>query len=303
MNNEWNAKRACEFWPDQRGHWAPVWWKEHLYDFNVFYNGTILANPAGIGLNRNIPPEDQIFAAELRPWLYASEPTVDACDGNLKAGFYPDGRHVASWAPGPAPVYVIEHAAYSMPLYVEQQQFAHIPGGKRVQRGDEPHFLWVRFVVSDVVEVINYLKHIHLSLTLLKPSICTGLCAFNNINFNFGFGIPAYPMPMHFEHKEDMSQNAYLQHAPYVRLHHHTFLYGQLNRIAVPGRQKNLSVRYLKSQFFAAHNEFLGHIVFKLPARVGAKVDIVVPVVPVDDATMNAELALGYDAALAETPQ
>ena len=33
---------------------------------------------------------------------------------------------------------------------------------------------------------------------------------------------------------------------------------------------------------------------------MGAKVDFVVPIVPVDDATMNTELALGYDTALAE---
>ena len=44
---EWSARDACAYWPDQRMHWAPVSWKDHLYDFNVFFNGTILANATG----------------------------------------------------------------------------------------------------------------------------------------------------------------------------------------------------------------------------------------------------------------
>ena len=63
---EWSARDACAYWPDQRMHWAPVSWKDHLYDFNVFFNGTILANATGGGMNVNIPPVDQVFACELR---------------------------------------------------------------------------------------------------------------------------------------------------------------------------------------------------------------------------------------------
>lgn len=301
MNKEWNSALACKFWPDQRGHWAPVSWKDHLYDFNVFYNGTILASPAGIGLNRNIPPDDQVFAAELRTHILATEPTVEACDGTLMAGFQPDGRHVASWAKGSAPVYVVEHTIYNTAVYVEQRHFAHVPGGQRVRRGDEPHFLWVRYVVSDVIEIINNVKELHLCLTLLKPSLCTGMGAFNNINFNFGFGTPAYPMPVQLEHKEDLSTHARLMHAPYLRIHDEPFLYGRRNRLAVPAHQKGVRIRYLKSRFFASHNESLGHIILTLPAKVGAKVDFVLPIVPVDDAMMNRELALGYEGALRET--
>jgi hypothetical protein len=32
--------------------------------------------------------------------------------------------------------------------------FAHVPGGRAVRSGTEPLFLWVRLVVSDIVEEI-----------------------------------------------------------------------------------------------------------------------------------------------------
>src|SRR2546430_159444 len=78
---EWDAAAATAYWPDQRGHWAPVSWKDHLYDFSVFYNGTVLANGTGIGLNPNSLPEDQIFAAELRV-RFATDELIpaSACD-------------------------------------------------------------------------------------------------------------------------------------------------------------------------------------------------------------------------------
>ena len=301
MNNEWNAKLACDFWPDQRGHWAPVSWKDHLYDFNVFYNGTILADPGGLGLNRNIPPEDQAHSGELRVAISANEPTAESLAGQLMSGFLPDARHIASWAKGAAPQLVIEHCMHNAAVYVEQRQFAHVPGGQRVRRGDEPHFLWVRFVVSDVVEIINSFEHVYVALTWLRPSLCTGMGAFNNINFNYGYEAPAYPTPLHLTDAADPSKPAHLLIAPRFRFRDTTLLYGKRNRLAFPARNRGVSVSYLRSTHFGTRNKPLGHLILKLPAKRGAKVDLVVPVTPVDDATMNRELALGYDAALRET--
>lgn len=300
QSNEWNAAKACEFWPDQRGHWAPVSWKDHLHDFNVFFNGTILADPAGIGLNPNIRPEHQIFAAEVRTRLFAKEPDVKACDGMVLATSVPDGRHIASWLDSAAPVYVIEHSTHHCPVYVQQRQFAHVPGGRAVQRGDEPLFLWVRFVVHDLIEILHHREHVYLGLTVLKPSLRTGMGSFNNLNFNHAFGAPVYPLPLAFEYTEDLSKPAFLRCAPPSRIRNEPYLHGWRNRLAIPS-QRNVRLTWHKSPLFAAFGEELGHLVFRLPARKGARADFLLPFVPVDDATIERELALGYDGALRET--
>jgi len=311
-DHEWNAATAAAYWPDQRGHWAPVSWKDHLYDFSVFYNGAILANPAGIGMNRNIPPEDQIFASELRVKLLGHNPApgetkeamVAAPHSGVDIGLIqlmsPDGRHVASWESRAAPVYVIEHAPLRMPLLVKQRQFAHTPGGRAVERGNEPHFLWVRLEVSDIIEEVCALERVYATLTVLAPSILTGMGAFNNINFNYGYGVPAYPMPLTFEGTADLSTPGYLRHAMPLRMFG-SYHNGRRNRLAVPAGQPDVQAVYLQSDFFSAVNQSVGHLVLSMPCTVGAHVDFVYPIIPVDDETLEQELALGYDGALAET--
>jgi len=300
MSNEWNAAKASEFWPDQRGHWAPVSWKDHLHDFNVFYNGFILAHPGGIGLTHNVRPEDEVFGAELRVFPTPHEPTARSCDYHLMGAHNPDGRHIASWEKRTAPVHVIEHAMNNTAIYIRQRQFAHVPGGKPVQRGDEPLFLWVRFEVSDVIALINGFEHVHICLTVLKPSLCTGMGSFNNINFKYGFVEPCYPLALCFEGKEDLSRPAFLRHSPPARIADQAYFHGRRNRLAVPA-QRGVTVRALKGSFFEPQRGTLVHVVLKLPARVGGKADVLLPFAPVEDAVIERELKLGYDGALRET--
>ena len=313
-SSEWSAEDACAYWPDQREHWTPVSWKDHMYDFNVFYNGIILASGTGNGMNINIPPEDQVFASELRIRFMTNDPapepdkksavlpTQSACDISLIQLLLPDGRHIASWEKSTAPVYVIEHQILAAPILVKQKQFAHIPGGKPVKRGDEPHFLWVRFEVSDIIEEINSYKNIYACLTVLAPSLLAGMGAFNNINFNYGYGVPAYPVRLVFDGDSKLSRNGYLRHAsPFPQDFIGQFVNGKRNRMAIPAGQDNVVVRAVRSQFFASANKHLTHLVITFPARVGARVDFVYPFSPVDDETINKELALGYDGAFTET--
>src|SRR5262249_18341150 len=157
-------------------------------------NGTILANPTGLGLNPNPAPEDQVFASELRikmgthnpapadgPVMVAA-PSLGA-DVSIVQLQSPDGRHVASWEKRAAPVYVVAPALLSWAIRVRQKQFAHVPGGRVVKRGDEPMFLWVRLEVADVIEEVCNADRIFATLTVLAPSLLTGMGAFNNVNF------------------------------------------------------------------------------------------------------------------------
>jgi len=308
---EWNAASAAAYWPDQRGHWAPVSWKDHLFDFNVFYNGTVAADPVNIGLNHNVTPEQGIFASELRVVPAHSDPhrgdggadplgRPAGCDAMLALLQAPDGRQVASWAPGATPRYRLDHALLGAPIVLRQEQFAHLPGGRSVRRGDEPLFLWMRLEVVDRIAEICELEHLYVTLTLLGPSSLTGMGAFNNINFNFGYGIPAYPLPLVFEGDTDLRRPAFIRQAPPPYAHTGPFRHGLRNRLALPGRQKNATARFVRSAFFAAQNKFLAHLILKIPARIGARVDLVYPFLPVPDAVLEPELALGYDGALAE---
>ena len=46
VKNEPDFLKACEWWTDLSNIWTPIGWKNHLFRFNVFWNGTIMAEPA-----------------------------------------------------------------------------------------------------------------------------------------------------------------------------------------------------------------------------------------------------------------
>ena len=43
--SEPNFSTACDWWPDLPNIWTPLGWREHMFRFNVLWNGTILAQP------------------------------------------------------------------------------------------------------------------------------------------------------------------------------------------------------------------------------------------------------------------
>src|SRR5689334_14990851 len=58
-----NYALASGWWTDLWNIWTPVGWKDHLYRFNVLWNGTILAKPdmnrrsGGQGLQLSLTPD------------------------------------------------------------------------------------------------------------------------------------------------------------------------------------------------------------------------------------------------------
>ena len=40
-----DAALADTWWPPQRNVWTPIGWPNHLFRFNVIYNGTVVAQP------------------------------------------------------------------------------------------------------------------------------------------------------------------------------------------------------------------------------------------------------------------
>ena len=52
-----NVEIASQWWPQLENVYSPIGWKNHLFRFNVFYNGMIMAKPQ---------PETDVTA--LDPW-------------------------------------------------------------------------------------------------------------------------------------------------------------------------------------------------------------------------------------------
>jgi hypothetical protein len=178
-------------------------------------------------------------------------------------------------------VYTIEHAVMAAPILVKQTQFAHVPGGKALKRGDEPQFLWVRLEVSDLIEEINSHPMLYACLSVLAPSVLVGMGAYNSISFNYGYGVPAYPMRLVLDGDKDLSGPGYLRHASPHQGLVGSYRSGKRNRLAVPAGQKGVEVQAVPSKFFAAAgwNSHLTHLVLAFPAKVGAHVDFVYPFV------------------------
>ena len=45
MNTEPNIETALTWWSDLPDKWTPVGWKDHMFRFNVAFNGAIIAQP------------------------------------------------------------------------------------------------------------------------------------------------------------------------------------------------------------------------------------------------------------------
>src|SRR5687767_11189245 len=42
-----DVKSALQWWTSQQNVWTPIGWKDHLFRFQVVYNGHLLCTPAG----------------------------------------------------------------------------------------------------------------------------------------------------------------------------------------------------------------------------------------------------------------
>ena len=91
-----NALQACQGWPDLRNIWTPIGWKDHLFRFNVLFNGTLLAKP---DLNRR---------TEAWKGQGVQVAFVPSCKEALKGWpaslTHDDGMTRQGWQDGPAPV-------------------------------------------------------------------------------------------------------------------------------------------------------------------------------------------------------
>ncbi len=146
-----NTRLAAQWWPPQRNVWTPIGWKDHLFRFDVIFNGTVVAQPHVplVKKKHTQPWEGQGVILSMTPIKVGKEPDPPRKEPYLLAGLLPEwGEGRQGWSDHPAPVLWTEWPVGKFGMIIRQEIFAHIPGGGEVQTGIEPLYAWIRFYPS-----------------------------------------------------------------------------------------------------------------------------------------------------------
>ncbi len=280
-----NVEIAGAWWPPLENVYTPIGWKNHLFRFNVYYNGMIMANPV---------PEPDVKA--LAPWLglgvqLTFTPSEHGLDPDRwRAGTYQmttdNGRRwgYQGLLDRPTPVIWTEwrQSFRSAIGYVlRQEAFAHVTGGQPIETGTEPLFAWVRMSIRDVNPIMSP-EPCDVLVRINKPHIHPEMYQGRNCALRRTDAL--YPRKLTLEPLGDADRPGAL-----------VIEEGDKVRIAVlPGRAAKVRLHPPKGD----EQDTNLHVVF--PAKKGAYVDLLVPMLPESRERFAAEMELGRDAALAE---
>ena len=142
--------QAQTWWEPMQNVWTPVGWKDHMFRFNVLYNGSVLASPH-VYLTWSKPSTQKYICKGvlLVPTLSVSdvcdaEPKVDYTFASIDGGIGNQGWDYNHQSP------VLWTELKKQDYIVSQEVFAHVQGGNEVKTGIEPIFAWIKYIVKDV---------------------------------------------------------------------------------------------------------------------------------------------------------
>lgn len=281
---------AKAWWPNPRNVWTPVGWKDHLFRYNVFYNGTVIGAPCPLG--RVTPGVEQYrgrgIQLDMTPWggWFPSGPLPALYPGHFYVyrddiGHY--GRGNQSWAANPTPVLQTDWPQ-SNGTVLRQSVFAHKLGGGDISSGTEPLFAWIRLSVE-------YVNPLHTS---------------GQIGFAIRAARPYYTQEYPYTFQDGVTLTGYPEMAPFPE-----------GRWVVPvtvGNKRGIKMWQPDGPRLAAvttgtvptwsqpdTSKFLYNIEVRLPAVKGAYTDVMVAMLAQFEPDFDRELALGYDGALADS--
>jgi len=286
-----DVQKALQWWPEQQNVYTPVGWRHQLFRFTVFFEGTILAEPhptvyfpkdhtkqyEGLGLQLSVLPSlDGTDPRPVRNDPYRMETLTGNRTGHQ--GWDEDHATPVLWT----------QWRQSLPamngLVLESKFFAHVPGGREVESGIEPLFGWLRLSVKEangsaLQETAGFLlalnaPHTRLHLYTTENCVLEPSRALYPRELRMAVGPGSKPMVV-----EDGTQ-------------------GELVRLAVDS-EADEAVAWSVPQDSASQQDCTVYL--PLPVEKGAHVDVLIPHIPVPKEIVEAELKLGYDAALAES--
>ncbi|WP_344158903.1 hypothetical protein [Kribbella yunnanensis] len=302
------------WWPNPRNVWTPIGWKDHLFRFNVTYNGSVIGAPSPLARKikefekESNPNDDKHYEKDrlqldMTPWGGPAfsrgkpeDPTPrmpDLYPGHFYVyredqGLYGRGRQ--SWADHPTPVLQTEWTFSEAGLVLRQSVFAHAMNGADVVTGEESLFAWIRLEV------------VAADARLVKP------------NRDYGFAIRVcrayYTQELPYNWQDGIVLTGFPELAPftYTRWKKDLSANGMTGFSMWQPRGPQLGVLAMNG---APAPEFLeptvaGKNIYEIAARlkpeVGSRVDILQCMRPVNEANeFNPEINLGYDGALADS--
>ena len=290
--DEANFQIAKNWFPPLRNVWTPVGVKNHPFRFTLLYNGTILADTHPIrdmGAGRIKEYLDPYIGQEVQLTLTHSLDVAlpAAVDHSYQLSSRPDGGvGMQGWDDAHAtPIlwtrWPMSHRTGNSGVVVRQDVFAHTPGGKPVETGKEPLYLWVRLSVEHVdpfEAAPGAIMMIHVGAPHLQRSM------WHDENLTVHPTQAIYPRVL----TRDAYQNGELSCCRLVEPDGKVRLVGMMaaGSAMLSERTEGSRDYYLKVD---------------MPAKKGTHVDLLVPMIPGDADAVRAEADLGYDAALAES--
>lgn len=265
-----DIKTAFSWLSELPAKWTPVGWKDHLFRFNILYNGMISAVP-------DLNPRTKRWEGQgLQLGVYP-------CERPDFPGHVSDpqdnGSVVQGWRDCAAPVLFSEWAMDGVTF--RDEVFGHIPGGKAVERGDEPLFAWVRLSIADLLPALPPPESYFFNLNLNAPYITVGAMS---IRYNIAVdrSISGYPRSLSAEFETYNSADGLRILEPD----------GKVRMALAPGAECDVQV----SPGAPTPRDFV--ISIRLDVRKGNYVDLLLPMLPVEREVFDRELAIGFDGAL-----
>jgi len=291
---ETNFQKACEWWQDLPNIWTPIGWRDHMFKFNVLYNGTILAQPH---LNRRTEKYDGLgvqlgFAPHWTNW-YSEWPHhyLRHDDGQVRQG----------WVEHDAPLLWTEW--WRDGVVLRYYVFAHVPGGEETRTGIEPLFAWIRLEIYEICPALPVEERHGFNLLMHRPHLSASMSMRDNILI-WAHGnqkdkqftsieeeklkIFAYPRQL----KPEMEK--YDEKSPFRIMEPD----GKV-RLAIAGGVKGVTAEFFNP--VTEDSRPCYRLYIQMPAQKGKYVDVLLPMLPCERDVFDKELSLGYKKALAES--
>lgn len=256
-----DLQTALSWWPEQQDKWTAVGWKDHMFRFNVLHNGTIWAETNNSARTSQWAGQGVQIAFSL---------ALQRDDGSVRQG----------WNECAAPVLWTEWSKEG--FLIRQEMFAHIPGGGDTVTGIEPLYGWIRVSVYDACPSLPLEDNIGFAIQINAPCIAVSMAKGCTLIYN--------PNQSQYPRALAADRQAYDPAAGYRIVEND----GKIRLGVAPELPCNTSFQA------KTPTEKDSLMWIQLPAKVGAHVDILLPMLPADQDAFDTELALGFDGALAE---
>lgn len=275
--SEPNVEIARTWWAPQRDVWTPIGWKNHLFRFNVLYNGTLMFEPFDQRKPHTARYRDLDFQLTFTPSADGTPPPLPKIPTrvyHLDGGFGIQGWREAVRTPVLWTEWPLQEG-----LVLRQEVFAHVPGERPVATGIEPIYAWIRLSVVHVDE-IRAVKRFAIALQLSR------LYFRHQYPWKHEDGVVLVADPERAPLLEPVTSRDTRSGLRVVNAEGHV-------RLAIAPSPAG-PVRFEES----APNSRIYNLAMELPGEQGAHTDLLVAALPQEPSAFDAELARGFDGAL-----